>query len=190
MDVASGPAVPPDGLITLQTPHVTTGACWCVPCIPFVSACTCVVTVCCLAWRHSVCCTQVMASLPRDISHACRRGHGLWRVFALTSSITPLLFRISYGMCIDVSAKQHAVTISSIKTASSPGLNWGQGGKIRCKVFVTEGGSRGKELDESKWTLVGEDMELVLPLVSWVDANPEYADVPLQQPVRCLTSPP
>ena len=89
-----------------------------------------------------------------------------------------------FGLAMDIEAKSQPVTITSIKTASSPGLNWGKGGPVRMKVFVTEGGSRGKELDATQWTLIGEDKELTLPAVSWADTEPQYAAVPLSQPIR------
>jgi len=90
----------------------------------------------------------------------------------------------SYGVCFDVAAKDRPVTITALHTASSPGLNWGQGGKIRAKVFTTQGSSRGKELQPGLWTQVGNEDAIQLPLVSWVDAdNPEYGRIELNSPV-------
>ncbi|KAJ1488945.1 hypothetical protein T484DRAFT_1781725, partial [Baffinella frigidus] len=90
----------------------------------------------------------------------------------------------AYGVCFDVAAKDQPVTVTGLYTASSPGLNWGQGGKVRIKIFATKGTSRGKELRKGAWTQVGNDDTATLPMVSWLDGDKaEYGRVDLQSPV-------
>ncbi|EKX35206.1 hypothetical protein GUITHDRAFT_155561 [Guillardia theta CCMP2712] len=88
-----------------------------------------------------------------------------------------------FGLWFDVKTKDQPIVITGLRSASSPGLNWGQGQAVRMKVLTTSGTGRGKELNPSAWELVGEE-EVSLPMVSWADTNPEYGSLPLQQPLR------
>lgn len=89
----------------------------------------------------------------------------------------------SFGLCFDITAKDKPVTITGLKSASSPGLNWGKGGEIRMQIFTTKASSRGRELSPELWTKVGQADAIRLPLVSWVDTQPEYGELPLSSAV-------
>ena len=91
-----------------------------------------------------------------------------------------------FGLCFDVRTKDKAVTISKLFSASSPGLNWGQGMAIKMSIYVTKDlrRSRGVELDPPAWRLVGKSNSVELPMVSWADGeNAQYGELPLQEPI-------
>ena len=91
----------------------------------------------------------------------------------------------SFGLCFDITAKELPVTITGLRTAASPGLNWGQGQPLKVSVFATNElwTGRGLELDASQWQRFGYDPQCTLPMVSWADASPDYGRVPLDEPV-------
>ena len=91
-----------------------------------------------------------------------------------------------FGLCFDVRTKDKAVTISKLFSASSPGLNWGQGMAIKMSIYVTKDlrRSRGVELDPPSWRLVGKSDSVELPMVSWADGeNAQYGELPLQEQI-------
>lgn len=92
----------------------------------------------------------------------------------------------SFGLCFDVAAKGRAVRVTGLRTASSPGLNWGQGQPLRVAVYATRAArsGRGAELDSGEWRRVGGGAAVSLPMVSWADRAPEYGAVPLDEPVE------
>jgi len=91
-----------------------------------------------------------------------------------------------FGHCFDIKTADKAVTVTSLYSASSPGLNWGQGMAIKAKIYATkqQRRSRGVELDPTAWRLVGQNDKIELPMVSWADGeNAVYGELPLGEPV-------
>ncbi len=91
----------------------------------------------------------------------------------------------SFGLCFDVAAKDRPIRITGLRTASSPGLNWGQGQPLRVSIYATVAArsARGAELDGGEWQRVGGGGGVSLPMVSWADQTPEYGPLPLDEPV-------
>jgi len=91
-----------------------------------------------------------------------------------------------FGHCFDIKTGDKPVTITNLFSASSPGLNWGQGMAIKCTVYTTREHrrSRGVELDPTAWRVVGKTDSVQLPLVSWADGDQaQYGELPLDEPV-------
>jgi hypothetical protein len=92
----------------------------------------------------------------------------------------------SFGLCFDIAARDRPLLITGLRTASSPGLNWGQGQPLRVAVFATAAprSARGAELDAGLWRRVGGGAGVTLPMVSWADREPAYGPLPLEEGVE------
>lgn len=91
-----------------------------------------------------------------------------------------------FGHCFDIKTGDKPVTVTNLFSASSPGLNWGQGMAVRMKIYTTkqQRRSRGVELDPTAWRLVGQSDTVTLPMVSWADGDQaQYGELPMNEPV-------
>jgi len=90
-----------------------------------------------------------------------------------------------HGLYFDIQAKDKPITVTAIRTASSPeGSAPIREDKMNLFIYTCEGSVVGQELVQDAWTLRGEEMGIQLPVVSYGESDPFYGSVPLDTPIK------
>ena len=90
-----------------------------------------------------------------------------------------------HGLYFDIHAKDKPITVTAIRTASSPeGSAPIREDKMNMFVYSCDGSTVGQELVQEVWTQCGEEMGIQLPVVGYGDSEPFYGSVPLDKPLE------
>lgn len=90
-----------------------------------------------------------------------------------------------HGLYFDIHAKDKPITVTAVRTASSPeGSAPIREDKMNLWVYTCEGSMVGQELSQEAWTLRGEELGIQLPVVSYGESEPFYGAVPLNDPLE------
>ena len=90
-----------------------------------------------------------------------------------------------HGIYFDIQSKGSPLTVTSIRTASSPeGSAPIREDHMDLFVYTCDGSAQGKELMPEAWTMQGELRTTQLPVVSYGESEPFYGAVPLNVPLK------
>lgn len=89
-----------------------------------------------------------------------------------------------HGLYFDIHAKDKPITVTAIRTASSPeGSAPIREDKMDLFIYTCDGSMVGQELQQDAWTLRGEEVGVQLPVVAYGESDPFYGAVPLDKPI-------
>ena len=90
-----------------------------------------------------------------------------------------------HGIYFDIHAKDAPITVTAIRTASSPeGSAPVREDKMNIYVYACEGSAVGQELTSAAWEMRGSELGIQLPVVSYGESEPFYGAVPLDSPIH------
>jgi hypothetical protein len=91
-----------------------------------------------------------------------------------------------HGLFFDVTnIGKKTVSIKAIKTGSSPEPPTPvREDRMTVGVYMCEGSAAGKELDDDKWTQIGSQRNVQLPVVAYGEPDAYYGALPIGSPIK------
>uniref|UniRef100_A0A6U5BH51 Uncharacterized protein n=1 Tax=Hemiselmis andersenii TaxID=464988 RepID=A0A6U5BH51_HEMAN len=96
----------------------------------------------------------------------------------------PRTTNANWGVFFEVVAKDKDVWVTGLRAGGHSFATYDEYTRLHMRVFTTEGSAVGKELDESAWSLAGEEKDFKLPRVEVGDQTTNYYSLPFGDAIK------